>query len=596
MTIKDETIKEIEIQVRIFKSRATYGESDDKRHDLIKADERKWMAKARKQLSWSDVKIGNVFNRDPRTVSDHVPKEQPKQKPDLKQEITQPPVEESQLQIVSVSTEPISESGSEAVFLTIENTSDKPISRVYGKIIESKSIPDDNGRYSLVEPIVPRQVNSAWRGGDCVEIIPAHRTRDLLIAEKLYEFPGFDIFFETNNGRKQVNMLGSLVLDLEIGTEDSDCGPQTVQIKLSRSVGQLAGEILTELNDKQWKLNLVKLFHDGQYVLAQLKKAWTNDPHCNTIEPVSAEMDFERWFAEVTKALNNTVFKKLWYEDVVVNPRKDLMPDYIDKAERTLSRFESIMKSAAQRGQDRPVAKGEMAQTDEFQKEPLLQIRDQSKESKLDRYEPLKQIVVEAQKRHLAKVRASLIEFIENFKEVELNYCNYYIDRHPIDEDMRRHLPDNYFWQKVLLFREKSDVAVTIYDDLYGEICSRAQSEIGTLDESDTGGIHITSKFMLTVIELAVNICLGQPDDYHRYEWIPTVSKQAFGGNFISVGIRSEKQHRKLVQDYAKDNRCEQLAVFVKELRHLRLDIQSRLRVCIEKEEYIHYVCPLCHG
>ena len=459
---------------------------------------------------------------------------------EVQRENNQPTIEESLLQIVSISTEPISETGSDAVFLTVENASDKPIAKVYGKIINSKAMPDDNGRYSPTEPIIPKQTNLAWRSGEFAETISAKRTRDIIIAEKLYEYPGFDIFFETKDGRKQANMLATIVLDIEIGSEAADVKPQIVQIKLFRIVGRLEGEILTEPNEKQWKLNLVKLLHDGQDTIAELKSAQVSDSKVNTALVVSAEARFGSWLDNVTKALMGTKLKKLWYNYEVVDPYKDRLSDYISKAERALERLESIVRSASPETLSKEI--------------PL--------EGQPDR--PSQEIVIEAQRRHLVKVAERISGFSNYFKEIDLRRWEYYVDIHPIDEVLRSHLADNSFWQQVESFKDKSEAANHLHQELYSEIKGKAESEIGTLDDLDSGGIHITSNFLIYVIELAVNYCLGQPDDYHRYEWISSVSKQAYGGNFISVGIQSETQHRKFVKVYSKDRRCKQLALIVK--------------------------------
>jgi hypothetical protein len=69
---KQELIKKLEEQVKIFKSRAIKGDADGKRHDLIRSDEKKMMQLAFKQLGWSCDKIGGYFNRDPKTVAKKV--------------------------------------------------------------------------------------------------------------------------------------------------------------------------------------------------------------------------------------------------------------------------------------------------------------------------------------------------------------------------------------------------------------------------------------------------------------------------------------------------------------------------------------------
>jgi hypothetical protein len=62
-------IRKIEEQATKFKSRAITGQGDQKRHDVVQADEKKSMRTAKERLGWSPYKIGSVFGRDPRTVS-----------------------------------------------------------------------------------------------------------------------------------------------------------------------------------------------------------------------------------------------------------------------------------------------------------------------------------------------------------------------------------------------------------------------------------------------------------------------------------------------------------------------------------------------
>ena len=206
-------------------------------------------------------------------------------------------------------------------------------------------------------------------------------------------------------------------------------------------------------------------------------------------------------------------------------------------------------------------------------------------------------ILIEAQRRHLEKVRERLINFSRHFKEIDLERKNFYVDISPIDEQIWSHLPDSPFWQNVESFIVKGNIYQTIYDELYAEVKGKGEAEIGSLDDFDSGGIHITSNFIIYVIELATLICLGEPDDFHRYEWVTSVEQtaQSFAWNFILEGMPCEKQHRELVQIYAKDERCSRLADSVKELRQLRTNILQRLNTSVENEEYIHYLCSQCH-
>jgi hypothetical protein len=65
--------KRILEKAKVFKSRASKS-PDNKRHDLPKPDEVKQFYIAYTDLGWSYRKIASVFNRDPRTVKEHIEK------------------------------------------------------------------------------------------------------------------------------------------------------------------------------------------------------------------------------------------------------------------------------------------------------------------------------------------------------------------------------------------------------------------------------------------------------------------------------------------------------------------------------------------
>jgi hypothetical protein len=63
-------------QASKFKLRAAKSPEDNKRHDLVKPDERRAMHTAYRKLGWSYAKIASIFGRDPRTVKLCVQEEQ----------------------------------------------------------------------------------------------------------------------------------------------------------------------------------------------------------------------------------------------------------------------------------------------------------------------------------------------------------------------------------------------------------------------------------------------------------------------------------------------------------------------------------------
>jgi hypothetical protein len=91
---------------------------------------------------------------------------------------------------------------------------------------------------------------------------------------------------------------------------------------------------------KDLQLKLVKLFHDGKDIQANLNRAQAQR---NTSEQVSAEIHFESWLTDVSNVLKNTEFMNLWYENKVVNYRDNSLSDYIGASNRALDRLESII-------------------------------------------------------------------------------------------------------------------------------------------------------------------------------------------------------------------------------------------------------------
>ena len=99
-----------------------------------------------------------------------------------------------------------------------------------------------------------------------------------------------------------------------------------------------------EAKTKELRLKLVKLLHNGKDIQAKLKQAQNIDPRIDSSPQVSAEIHFESWLADVSNALQNTEFKKVWYEHKSVDYHYDSLTDYIDASGRALGRIEDIIK------------------------------------------------------------------------------------------------------------------------------------------------------------------------------------------------------------------------------------------------------------
>jgi hypothetical protein len=94
-------------------------------------------------------------------------------------------------------------------------------------------------------------------------------------------------------------------------------------------------------NGKQLKLRLGKLLHDGKDIRHRITTAQNN---LDINEQVAAEIHFESWFTDVTNALEDTDYKKMWYENKVVDYRRDQITDYLSACDRSLERLKSIIE------------------------------------------------------------------------------------------------------------------------------------------------------------------------------------------------------------------------------------------------------------
>ena len=199
-------------------------------------------------------------------------------------------------------------------------------------------------------------------------------------------------------------------------------------------------------------------------------------------------------------------------------------------------------------------------------------------------------IVLDAQKTHHEYVKTELEAFKQHFLEVNLSYRTYYRDYPYQDLDMiKSHFPDKEFWVKVEIFKQEALKFDNIIEDLEKEIRNKTELEVATQDE--TKNPHVTPNFWKTVIDIAI-----KPDTFHCYELIPQGNQvsQLWAGNFISVGIESEKKHREFINKYSKDTRIVNLALMLIELPMLREDIIKRIQRCIGDTEYIDYSCSRC--
>jgi heme exporter protein D len=220
------------------------------------------------------------------------------------------------------------------------------------------------------------------------------------------------------------------------------------------------------------------------------------------------------------------------------------------------------------------------------------QIRD-SREPRLPQ-----DLINKAQEKHWDGVEAHLKQFLNHFLEINLQLRTYYRDYgeedEVINEEIRSHFPNVGFWQEVEDFKKTAFQADSILEELDAEIRSKSESEVAALGDTNSKEQCITANFLKMIVELAISSCLGKPDTFHKYEWLPEQSWQTYAGHVIAVGIKGETKHQEYVDFYTKDERCENLATLVKRLRLLRASILNRMQRCIGDAEYKFYFCSRC--
>ena len=141
---------------------------------------------------------------------------------------------------------PNGRSGDYEVLLGVINESDLPLFNCYKKFLSAKRIHDKYGAYGSSEPTVPLHSNLAWEGGQILKTIPVNSPCYFMIAKQLDMYPTSVIFDESN--KQHDDMVGDLLLDLEIGSESGGFSPILVKIRLHKGYGMALGADL--VNDK----------------------------------------------------------------------------------------------------------------------------------------------------------------------------------------------------------------------------------------------------------------------------------------------------------------------------------------------------------
>lgn len=156
---------------------------------------------------------------------------------------------------------------------------------------------------------------------------------------------------------------------------------------------------------------------------------------------------------------------------------------------------------------------------------------------------------------------------------------------------LRSHLPDGGFWNKVRDFREKATECETLLNAAYESFTS-AGEEIAPLRADDCPDSHITSSWARQVVFQALASSLGLVWwGYGLGEAELSCGKLIYRGPDVSNAV---EKHSRLVEEFRKTQESGLILDLMKDLQNLRQQIFSRVNQCLHDNEYVLYYCASC--
>ncbi|MBA7628507.1 hypothetical protein ES703_35995 [subsurface metagenome] len=167
--------------------------------------------------------------------------------------------------------------------------------------------------------------------------------------------------------------------------------------------------------------------------------------------------------------------------------------------------------------------------------------------------------------------------------------------RHKYDESvmtqLRSHLPDGGFWNKVRDFKEKATECEMLLNAAYQSFTS-AGEEVAPLRADDCPDSHITSSWARQVVYQALALSLGLVSwGYGLGETELSCGKLIYRGADVSNAV---EKHRRLVEDFRKTQEFSLIVGLMKDLQNLRQQIFARINQCLHDNEYVLHYCSSC--
>jgi transcriptional regulator with XRE-family HTH domain len=179
--------------------------------------------------------------------------------------------------------------------------------------------------------------------------------------------------------------------------------------------------------------------------------------------------------------------------------------------------------------------------------------------------------------------------FLDTYPEKELLWRPKYDES--VMAQLRSHLPDRGFWNKVRDFKGKATESETLLNAAYQSFTS-AGEEVAPLRADDCPDSHITSSWARQVVFQALAPLLGLVSwGYALGETELSCGKLIYRGPDVSNAV---EKHRRLVGDFRKTQEFSLIADLMKDLQNLRQQIFARVNQCLHDNEYALHYCPSC--
>ncbi len=200
-----------------------------------------------------------------------------------------------------------------------------------------------------------------------------------------------------------------------------------------------------------------------------------------------------------------------------------------------------------------------------------------------------KEIVNKDQEKHLEDIGRYLEKLKESFPEIETRQGIFQGNIGKNEGELRQHLDDVEFWQSIDTYRSNASKVSSIFKQLYQEIKTKAVQIAPLEKEFESQKQYITTQFILSIFTSYT----GEPWS-PGYRWEDVHQLQILDGIMISKGIKSEAEHRNLVEFYKQEEKYIMAKDIIGNMNKDRKTILGKIYRAIQNKKYRYSLCSNC--